>query len=127
MKTLKAVLLSVLVVISDSAASANVDYTSRSYINTSCELFAKDASMAALNYLHGVTLEEVLDLVDQAPVSPAEKDRLFQAVQLVWNNRIDNSVLAYTVAMGLCLKPRQQMAPIDDPWVTSPRTISGEY
>jgi hypothetical protein len=50
------------------------------------------------------------------------KHRAFQAIQLVWKNQLDNPALAYSLAMGLCLKPKQEMAPIDDSWVTSPRT-----
>ena len=36
---------------------------------------------------------------------------------------MDNPVLASTVAMGLCVNPRQSMAPLDDLWSVSPRTI----
>ena len=50
------------------------------------------------------------------------KHRAFKAIQLVWKNQLDNPALAYSLAMGLCLKPKEEMAPIDDLWVTSPRT-----
>lgn len=90
-------------------------------------MFARDAWQAADNFGHRVKLQDLLDLVESAPVSANEKDRAFQAIQLVWNHQLDNPLLAYTVAMGLCLKPKNQMAPIDEPWVTSPRTINGHF
>ena len=105
----------------------SVDYTSRNYLSNACEMFARDAWQAADNFGHGVKLEDVLKLVESAPVSDTEKDRAFQAIQFVWNHQLDNPLLAYTVAMGLCLKPKNQMAPIDEPWITSPRTISGHF
>lgn len=126
MKNLATLMLFLLIHVSNVLATG-VDYTSRSYIDTSCELFARDASIAAINFRHGIELNQILVVVDDAPVSESEKDRVFQAIQLVWNNRIDNEVLAYSIAMGLCLKPKQQMAPLDEPWITSPRTINGNF
>jgi len=35
-------------------------------------------------------------------------------------------VMAYTLALGICLEPKKNMAPLDEPWITSPRT-SKEY
>ena len=125
MKTLIALLITWSLLIAQPVSGQGVDYTSRNYNAHSCELFAKDVWQAADNFSNGVELHDVLELIEGAPVSHSEKDRAFQAIQLVWNNQLDNPVLAYTVAMGLCLKPRQEMAPIDEPWITSPRTISG--
>lgn len=102
------------------------DYTNRSYTASSCELFAHDAFQAADKYSRGVVLQELLDLIEAAPVSDNEKHRAFQAIQLVWKNQLDNPTLAYTLAMGLCLEPKQSMAPMDEPWLISPRT-SREY
>jgi hypothetical protein len=116
-----------LLLIARSAPAGGVDYTGRNYTTTSCELFAQDAWQAAHNFNSGVLLDELLAMVEGAPVSDSQKHRAFQAIQLVWNNQLDNPVLAYTVAMGLCLKPRENMAPMDEPWVTSPRTISGHF
>jgi hypothetical protein len=110
-----------------AAAGEGIDYTSRNYTTSACELFAKDAWQAADNFNNGVMLQDILELIEGSPVSDNQKHRAFQAIQLVWNNQLDNPVLAYTVAMGLCLKPKQEMAPMDDPWVMLPRTISGDF
>lgn len=124
-------LISVLIVwslfIAQPAAGEGIDYTNRNYTTAACELFAKDAWQAADNFSDGVVLQDILELIEGAPVSDSQKHRAFQAIQLVWSSQLDNPLLAYTVAMGLCLKPKQEMAPMDDPWVTSPRTISGHF
>ncbi len=99
-----------------------IDYTNRSYTVDSCELFAKDAYQAADTYSRGAVLQDVLKLIENAHVADSMKQRAFQAIQFVWKNQLDNSVLAYSLAMGLCLKPKQIMAPMDEPWITSPRT-----
>ena len=104
------------------AAGQDTDYTSRNFTTNSCKLFANDAYQAADNLGRGVRLSQLLELVDGSPVSDSEKYRAFQAIQFVWKNQLDNPVLASTLAMGLCLKPKQEMAPIDEPWLTSPRT-----
>ena len=122
MKTLITILTVWSLLIVQPALGRGDDYTSRHFVLNSCELFAKDAWQAADNFSHGVELQAILELVEGSPVTDDEKDRAFQAIQFVWGNRLDNPVLAYTVAMGLCLKPKQEMAPMDEPWVTSPRT-----
>jgi hypothetical protein len=109
------------------ALAQETDYTNRAYTTHACELFAGDAYHAADNYSRGVVLADLLDLMNTSPVSSTRKNRAFQAIQFVWKNQLDNPVLAYTLAMGLCLKPRDKMAPIDEPWVVSPRTIGGHY
>lgn len=124
MKTLISILLWSLL-ITQPVKGESVDYTSRNYLSNACEMFARDAWQAADNFGHGVKLQDILNLIETAPVPDNEKDRAFQAIQFVWNHQLDNPLLAYTVAMGLCLKPKKEMAPIDEPWVTSPRTISG--
>lgn len=116
-----------LLLIAQPASGEGVDYTNRNHTTISCELFAKDAYQAADNFVNGVALPDILELIESAPVLDNQKHRAFQAIQLVWNNQLDNPVLAYTVAMGLCLKPKEKMAPMDEPWLTSPRTISGHY
>jgi hypothetical protein len=98
------------------------DYTTRTYSAHSCALFAEDAYQAADTYRQGIVLKDILDLIENAPVADSMKHRAFQAIQLVWKNQLDNPALAYSLAMGLCLKPKQEMAPIDDLWGTSPRT-----
>lgn len=98
------------------------DYTTRTYTAHSCELFAEDAYQAADTFRRGVVLGDILDLIENAPVAENMKHRAFKAIQLVWKNQLDNPALAYSLAMGLCLKPKEEMAPIDDLWVTSPRT-----
>ena len=108
-------------ILSLTGVKAN-DYTTRTYTVNSCELFAEDAYQAANTYRRGVVLKDILDLIENAPIAESIKNRAFQAVQLVWKNQIDNPSLAYSLAMGLCLKPKKEMAPIDDLWVTSPRT-----
>ena len=108
--------------IAQPVIGAGVDYTSRNYTTASCELFAKDAYQAADNFKRGVVLQNILELIDSSPVAESMKHRVFQAIQFVWKNQLDNPTLAYSLAMGVCLKPKENMAPIDEPWVTSPRT-----
>lgn len=115
-----------LLIISQPVFAGNVDYTNRHNTVTACELFAKNAYQAADNFGHGVVLEDILDLIDGSPVSDGKKHRAFQAIQFVWKNQLSNPVMAYTLAMGICLEPKKEMAPVDEPWITSPRT-SKEY
>ncbi len=103
------------------------DYTNRNYTLSPCELFARDAHQAAEKFGNKTDLHKLLNLIDSSPVSANEKHRIFQAIQFVWSNQLDNPTLAYTLAMGLCLKPKQTMAPMDEPWVTSPRTSREFY
>ena len=70
--------------------------------------------------------KDIQGLIESAPVADSTKDRVFQAIQFVWKNQLDNPVMAYDLAMGLCLKPKHKMAPIDEPWSISLRT-SKEY
>ena len=109
-------------IISQSVFAGNADYTNRHNTTNACELFAKDAYQAADNFDDGVVLKDILDLIDGSPVSEGKKHRAFQAIQFVWKNQIGNPVMAYTLAMGICLEPKKEMAPADDPWITSPRT-----
>jgi hypothetical protein len=122
MKTLIANLIIGLLFIVQPVMGQSIDYTSRNYMTHSCELFAKDAYQAANSYSRGVVLQDVLELIETARIADNMKHRAFQAVQFVWKNKLENSELAYSLAMGLCLKPKQAMAPIDEPWLTSPRT-----
>ncbi len=120
MKTLIASLCLLIVSASPSAASGS--YTNRTYTESACQLFAQNASQAADTYRHGVPLPGLLEQIDRAPVTDSEKHRAFQAIQFVWKNRVDNPLLAYSLAMGLCLRPKQAMSPMAEPWLTSPRT-----
>jgi hypothetical protein len=113
-------------IISQPVFAANADYTNRHNTTNACELFAKDAYQAADNFDGGVVLKDILDLIDGSPVSDSKKHRAFQAIQFVWKNQLGNPVMAYTLAMGICLEPKKEMAPLDDLWITSPRT-SKEY
>jgi len=102
--------------------AGNADYTNRHNTVIACELFAKDAYQAADNFNDGIVLNDILNLIDGSPVSDSKKHRAFQAIQFVWKNQLANSVMAYTLAMGTCLEPKKEMAPLDEPWITSPRT-----
>lgn len=108
--------------IAQPAIGQSIDYTNRNYTAGSCELFAKDAYKAANTYSRGAVLQDVLKLIEGAHVADTMKHRAFQAIQFVWKNKLDNAVLAYSLAKGLCMKPKQNMAPMDDPYITSPRT-----
>ena len=127
MKLIVAIFIAGLIIIAQPALGQATDFTNRSYTPSACELFAKDAYQAADKFRQGTMLPLLLRSIENASVSDNEKHRAFQAIQFVWKNQLDNPVLAYTLAMGLCLKPKQEMAPIDEPWVVSPRTISGHY
>lgn len=109
-------------IIAQPVFAGNADYTNRKNTTNACELFAKDAYQAADNLGSGVALRDILDLIDGSPVSESRKHRAFQAIQFVWKNQMKNPVMAYTLAMGLCLEPKKEMAPIDEPWITSLRT-----
>ncbi|MFT5395259.1 MAG: hypothetical protein ACI85N_000443 [Gammaproteobacteria bacterium] len=111
-----------LIFIASSAQGQGIDYTMRSYTTQSCELFANDAYHAANTFKRGVVLHDLLESINAVSVADSMKHRAFQAVQLVWKNQLDNPTLAYSLAMGLCLKPKKEMAPIDEPWVSSLRT-----
>lgn len=104
-----------LILISSAAQGQGIDYTMRSYTAQSCELFANDAYYAADTFKRGVVLHEVLETINTVSIADNMKHRAFQAVQLVWKNQLDNPTLAYSLAMGLCLKPKMEMAPIDEP------------
>jgi len=127
MKRITDVLIVWSLIIAQSVHAAEADYTSRNYVLPACELFARDASQAADNFSGGAALPKLLELIESAPVSDEEKDRAFQAIQLVWKSQLENPLLAYTVAMGLCLKPKEVMAPMDEPWITSPRTSQENF
>jgi len=122
MKILIANLTVWLMLISQPVMGQVIDYTARNHMTHSCELFAEDAYQAADTYSRGAVLQDILELIESAPVPDNMKHRAFQAIQLVWKNQLDNPTLAYSLAMGVCLKPKQVMAPMDEPWVTSPRT-----
>ena len=111
---------------SQSVLAKGIDYTTRNYSARYCKSFAHDAYQAANTYRYGVMLEDVLDTIEKANITDSNKHRIFQAIQFVWKNQLDNEVLAYSLAYGQCLKPKYNMAPIDEPWITSPRT-SKEY
>ena len=123
MKNLIALLIFVSLLIAGPVLATGVDYTNRNYTTDSCELFAMDAYQAADTFERGVVLKDILEVIESAPVADNMKHRAFQAIQFVWKNQLDNPVLAYNLAMGLCLKPKENMAPMDEPWITSPRTI----
>ncbi len=108
--------------IATPALGQGIDYTMRNYTTQSCELFANDAYYAAYTYKRGVVLQKVLETINAVSGADSKKHRAFQAVQFVWKNQLDNPTLAYSLAMGLCLKPKKEMAPIDEPWISSLRT-----
>ena len=122
MKTLIANLIVWLLIFAQPAVARGGDYMSRNYSAHACELFAQNAYQAADVFRRGAWLPEVLETIDMAPVSDNEKHRAFQAVQFVLKNQVDNPLMAYTLAMGLCLEPKQEMSPMAEPWLTSPRT-----
>ncbi len=126
MNILKTSLIAWLLISAQAATGLGSDYTNRKNTQYACELFARDVYQASDNFNSGVVLRDLLDLMEGAPVPHSQKHRAFQAIKFVWNNELDNPVLASTLAMGLCLKPKQVMAPLDEPYLTSPRT-SKEY
>ncbi|MEM7027473.1 MAG: hypothetical protein AAF410_04525 [Pseudomonadota bacterium] len=126
MKT-QALLILLGVILNTNSLAVEADYTTRNFSIFSCKLFANDTYHAADGFARGDKLSEVLKLIEQMPVADRQKHRMFQAIQFVWKHRLDNPVLAQSIAMGLCLKPKHRMAPMDEPWVTSPRTSKDFY
>lgn len=112
--------------ITQSVMGQGSDYTDRNSIVHACKLFAEEAYQASENFSQGVELQDVLSLVEGALIADSIKNRMFQAIQFVWKNQLNNPVMAYSLAMGLCLKPKKYMAPMDDPGFISFRT-SREY
>ncbi len=127
MNRVTAVLMIVLLSTPLQLAAMEVDYTDRSYTVNACELFGSDAFIAASSFARGDDLADILKYLEHASMPDSTRMRAFQAVQFVWKNQLDNPVLAKSVAIGLCLKPKQQMAPMDEPWFTSPRTSKEFY
>lgn len=127
MNRVTAVLMIVLVFTPLQLAAMDVDYTDRSYTINACKLFGSDAYIASSSYARGDNLVDILKLIEHEPMPDSSRQRAFQAVQFVWKNQLDNPVLAKSVAIGLCLKPKKQMAPMDEPWFTSPRTSKEFY
>jgi len=126
MKKVIALLIVWLLTIAQPVWGNGSNYTNRNNVTASCELFAKDAYQASVNLVGGVKLHDLLELIERSPVSENQKHRAFHAIQLVWKEQLDNPLMAYSLAMGLCLKPKKEMAPIAEPWLISPRT-SREY
>ena len=106
-----------------SAEGGVVNYTVRRLPPHACDLFAKDAYQAAEHRAAGADMELLIGSLQSASVADSMKERAFQAVQYVWAHEIDNPHLAYTLAMGACLKPRKEMSPMLEPWLTNPRTF----
>ena len=126
MKLIIISLITSYMMITQAVMGHGTDYTSRTFTINSCKLFAKDAYQASDNFGRGVVLQDIQGLIESSPVADSMKNRVFQAIQLVWKNQLDNPVMAYDLAMGLCLKPKHKMAPMDEPWSISLRT-SKEY
>ena len=103
------------------------DYTTRTFTTQSCKLFAHDAYRAASIFKEEVLLRDILESMNAMSIAESKKHRAFQAIQLVWKNQLDNPVLAFSLAMGLCLRPKEKMAPIDEPWAISLRTSKEFY
>lgn len=116
-----------IVLIVPPALGQGIDYTTRNYTLQSCELFASDAYRAANIYKQEIILDDILNTMDALSIAESQKHRAFQAIQFVWKNQLDNPTLAYSLALGLCLKPKNKMAPIDEPWAISPRTSKEFY
>lgn len=127
MNKLQTNLIAGLVILAQPVMVLGMDYTNRNNALHVCEAFSRDVYQAADNFNSGVALADLLDLMEGAPVAKSQKHRAFQAIKFVWKNELDNPVLASTLAMGLCLKPKQVMAPLDEPYVTSPRTSKGYF
>ena len=90
------------------------DYTNGKNVPNACHLFATDAEHAATIYNGDINLKEILIIIGAAPFSDSMKDRVQQAFVYVWENQIDNPVMAYSLAMGVCLSPKKSIAPLDD-------------
>lgn len=100
--------------------AAGISYTDQKLTNNACELFAKDAYQAAENYARGVELEQLLNLIESTPdsmVPASQKERIFQAIQLVYGRQIDNPIAASQIAMGVCLPARSELAPLENIYI----------
>ena len=102
---------------------AAVDYTGRTLRIDACGLFAMDVIKATDHRIAGADMELLIKSIQSQNVAESMKERAFQAVQFAWAHELDDTQLAYTLAMGACLEPRTEMAPIMEPWRTNLRTL----
>ena len=84
---------------------AAVDYTARQYHVNTCNLFAAKARAVSHLLSNNISLNNLLTHIEHLRITDSTKERLFQAIQFVWANQIDNPHLAYTLAMGTCIQP----------------------
>ena len=77
-----------LVLFAALASAQPVNYTDRKNTDIVCELFARDVYQAAVQLQNGNDLAVLLRAIENAPVTVNEKNRAFEAVQLVWKNSI---------------------------------------
>jgi len=116
------VLATVLYVTSQYAHGA-VDYTGRTLRIDACGLFAMDVIKATDHRAAGADMELLIKSIQSQNVAESMKERAFQAVQFAWAHELVDTQLAYTLAMGACLEPRTEMAPMMEPWRTNLRTF----
>lgn len=121
MKTVIATIIALLIS-ATSVYGVDVNYTSRSYTQNACELFAHDVYQASSTYKFGIDLPKVLRSVENMTGAESKKHRAFEAIQFVWKNQLDNPTLAYSLALGLCLPPKRARVPLDQPYMIDPRT-----
>lgn len=124
---MKTVFITVIVACLFIPAIAQAEYTDRKYADHACKPFANEAAIVSAAYKQGIELEELLSWVPKTGISESQRTKIHEAIQLVYNNQMDNSSAAYSVAMGLCLEPRTHSAPLDGSYVTSPRTYKESY
>ena len=124
--TIKRVLFWYFAIIAPLAWAVEDNYTNRDYTAIPCGMFSHDVYQASDNFRNKIVLQDLLNFIENVTVTDNQKQRAFQAIQFVWKNQLDNPQLAYTLAMGLCMKPKTEMAPLSEPWTVSPRT-SREY
>lgn len=121
MKTVIATIIALLIS-ATPVYGVDVNYTSRSFTQYACEQFAHDVYQASSTYKYGIELPKVLSSVENMVGTETKKHRVFEAIQFVWKNQLDNPTLAYSLAMGLCLPPKKARVPLDEPYMVSPRT-----
>ena len=98
-------------------------YTEQRLTMNACKLFAEDAVIASGHLQRRAPYTKIKQAYMSLNIAPSKKDRMLEAIDLVYFNYLDNFTMAYTIALSNCLPPKVEMAPIDEPYAVSPRAL----
>lgn len=102
-------------------------YTEQKFKMHACKAFAIDARLASVHFMNRTPYSKLKLLIHEAKVAPVTKDRMHEAVDYVYFNNLDVPYVAYSVALSNCLEPKTAMAPMEEPYAVSPRTLGSFF